>query len=290
MIDFKMMQDASEIVSYDKPGIPLYIREGFLSDYPHYSALMHWHPDIELIYIISGSMEYDISGEHIVLHENDLLFVNSENMHYGFSSQKKECHFLCVLFDPDLLRSNSTIFETYVNPVIKDKSVTHMIFSKNNILNQSIRKLFECKISETGAYELTCTGILFEMWKEFSDAYSSITITNTSTPDNVAEIQKKMVSFIYKNYAEDLTIEKIAKSANISRSTCCLIFKKYIKTTPIDFLNQYRMELVKRLLVNSDYSVTDIATSCGFNHMSYFSKQFKKETGQTPTAYRKANR
>ena len=290
MVDFKMMQDASEIVSYDKPGIPLYIREGFLSDYPHYSALMHWHPDIELIYIISGSMEYDINGEHIILEEGDLLFVNSENMHYGFSSQQKECHFLCVLFLPDLLRSNSTIFETYVNPVITDKSVTYMVFHKDSVLNDDIQQLFDRKENDKSAYELTCTGILFEMWKQFSDMYNSIAVSNTNTPDNVAETQKKMVSFIYKNYAEDLTIEKIARSANISRSTCCLIFKKYIKTTPIDFLNQYRMELVKKLLVSSDYSITDIATSCGFNHMSYFSKQFKKETGQTPTAYREANR
>ncbi len=56
MID--MMPDGSEIIHYDKPGIPLYIQTGELSSYPNKRALCHWHEDIEIIRILQGSMNY----------------------------------------------------------------------------------------------------------------------------------------------------------------------------------------------------------------------------------------
>lgn len=62
MIVTDIMQDASEIVHYDNPDIPLYIRTGILSDYPDMKALCHWHEDIQLIYIIEGEMNYHING------------------------------------------------------------------------------------------------------------------------------------------------------------------------------------------------------------------------------------
>lgn len=56
-MDVDVMQDASEIVHYDKLGIPLYIRFGKLSYYPNMKALCHWHEDIEFIYILTRKMK-----------------------------------------------------------------------------------------------------------------------------------------------------------------------------------------------------------------------------------------
>ena len=74
MVDFQMMKDASEIVHYDKKDIPLYIREGHLSDYPNYSAISHWHTDIEIIWpkeapykIICSSQAYNVDIDDILL-------------------------------------------------------------------------------------------------------------------------------------------------------------------------------------------------------------------------------
>ena len=79
------MQDASEIVHYDNPGVPLYIRTGILSNYPDMKALCHWHEDIELIYVIEGEMNYRINDRDILLKEKDCLVVNSRQLHYGLS-------------------------------------------------------------------------------------------------------------------------------------------------------------------------------------------------------------
>ena len=81
----KIMQDASEIVRYDEVGIPLSIREGFLSAYPNHRALCHWHEDIEWVYIRSGQMNYYMNGKRVLLNTGEALMVNSRQMHYGYS-------------------------------------------------------------------------------------------------------------------------------------------------------------------------------------------------------------
>lgn len=56
----------------------------------------------------------------------------------------------------------------------------------------------------------------------------------------------------------------------------------------IDYLNTYRLKMAANLLRGTDRTVTEIALSCGFNHLSYFSKTFLQTYGCTPTAYRGA--
>ena len=59
------------------------------------------------------------------------------------------------------------------------------------------------------------------------------------------------------------------------------------KSTPIEYLNTYRVERAARKLLNSDTSVTDISYMCGFNDLSYFIKTFKAIKGVTPAKFRK---
>ena len=86
---------------------------------------------------------------------------------------------------------------------------------------------------------------------------------------------------------DNIDLEDIAAAGNISRSKCCQIFKKYMQQSPVAYLNAYRMELSCNLLKTTSYSITSIATSCGYNHLSYFSKIFLKKFGCTPMEYRK---
>ncbi|MDO4325060.1 MAG: helix-turn-helix transcriptional regulator [bacterium] len=94
-------------------------------------------------------------------------------------------------------------------------------------------------------------------------------------------------TYQYEHYQDSLTLNEIAASANISRSKCCIIFKRYLQLSPVEFLNKYRLEVSRYLLIHTHSSISQIAISCGFNHLSYFSKLFLREYGCTPTKYRK---
>ena len=101
------------------------------------------------------------------------------------------------------------------------------------------------------------------------------------------ELLNKMTSYIYKNYADKISLRDIAEYGNVSISKCSRMFNLYTKHSPIDFLNLYRLEIASNLLRSTEQSISQISSSCGFDQQSYFNRMFKKEYGCTPLAYRK---
>ena len=95
--------DGSEKVKYDFSDFPVYIRRSLLSLFPNYTANSHWHDDIELIAVISGHMMYNVNGQILRINEGEGILINSRQFHFGFSDDKTECDYICVLFHPMIL-------------------------------------------------------------------------------------------------------------------------------------------------------------------------------------------
>ena len=103
------------------------------------------------------------------------------------------------------------------------------------------------------------------------------------------EAVKKVLRCIRSDYAEPLTLEMLAKQANLDPKYLCRIFRRITGRTPIDYLNDYRIECAAELLCLSNQSITDIALQCRFGDVSYFSRAFRRLKNQTPSEYRKAH-
>lgn len=291
MIDLTIMQDASEVIHYDRPGIPLCISDDNLADYPDRKALCHWHEDIELIYITEGAMNYHINGKNLLLNQQDCLVVNSRQLHYGYSHLNHNCRFICIVFHPKILGASQGIYAEYVMPFIDNKGIEYLYYTKHSPnysrVRESITRILSLKIKREDAYELKIISTLHLLWHTLLGQCQSLLQQEIISDDSGLTLQKKMVSYIYEHYQEPLTLKAIAASASISRSKCCMIFKEYLHQPPIDFLNKYRLKVSGYLLTHTQSSITEIALSCGFNHLSYFSKIFLREYGCTPTEYRK---
>lgn len=98
---------------------------------------------------------------------------------------------------------------------------------------------------------------------------------------------KAPVEFIRKNYHQDISIEDLARLAFLSVSALERRFKKYLSKTPKRFLNEIRLENARRLLIETQHPIIEIAYQCGFSEHSYFSKQFKALFGILPSQLRK---
>jgi AraC-like DNA-binding protein len=98
---------------------------------------------------------------------------------------------------------------------------------------------------------------------------------------------RRMMSYIEVHYREEVTVSAIADSAMISISECLRCFRSTIGTTPIQYLKQYRIQQAARLLKETPEKVSEIASRCGFQDMSYFTKVFREVFGCVPTEYRK---
>lgn len=289
-IAIELMQDFSEIVPYEHTGIPLYIRTADLAAYPGMSAPCHWHDDIEWVYIMSGKMSYYINGKRIHLNEKDSLMVNARQMHYGCSYKGQDCHFLCILFHPSLFGCNKALLQKYVTPVIENADCEYLHFHSEQTRGQEIAEYLEqihcLKAGAADAYEIQVIAVIFQLWSSLLQCRELVLQNSNSDGNSDLEIQKNMVSFIYQHYAEQISLNEIAASGNVSRSKCCLIFKHYLQQSPVDFLNTFRLKTSCNLLRNTEKSITEIAFSCGFNHLSYFSKLFIKNFDCTPREYR----
>ena len=75
MIYIDLKDDLSEKMVYDYPDCPAYTIHEMLSHYPNYSAISHWHDDIEFLMIQSGQMQYNVNGKILTLEQGQGIFV-----------------------------------------------------------------------------------------------------------------------------------------------------------------------------------------------------------------------
>jgi len=270
----------SEDVNYTYPGAQIYVRRSLLSTYMNYSAQAHWHPDVEFIYIHSGTMDYNVNGQITTLSKGEGIFVNSKQIHYGFSD-KKECDFTCIIFDQKNIALPENLRDHYTRKLTTNKDFPFLKLEKEN--HKKILKELKTVKQDSDIFDLE--EAFLKIWKELLSLMPENTDKNEKETEGLSDM-RAMLEYIHTNYYKNITLTTISQSANISISKCCREFQKYLGQTPTNYLNQYRIKTAMELLKTTDNSITAIADRVGFQGPSYFSETFKKFTGTTPREYR----
>lgn len=288
-MNLKVLRDFAEVIRYENSNLPLFASTGRLSNFSNMRALGHWHEDVEIIKPVHGNISYDVNGRKFFVREGDALIVNSKQMHYGFSADGSDCEYLCVLFQPQILTGNDFIKTKYIDSIIRQPYITETYLNQKNPAHKNILQLTEkfFDFPQIEGYELNFLNLALKFWQGWYEILKTAPIINYKIIDRNIDVQKNMVEFIYKNYRTKITLEQIARSGGVCKSLCCQIFKKYLDKSPINFLNNYRLQIGMNLLSDSKISVTEISELCGFNSPSYFSEMFLKYKGCSPSDYRK---
>lgn len=280
-----LRQNGSEQIQYDSLESSLYVRRGKLSDYPNYAAVSHWHEELEFIAVLSGGMEYSVDGAVIPLSEGEGIFVNSRRLHYGFSSSRGECDFICVLLHPMLLCSTGELEKRFVRPVLQG-DIPYLRLSRDigwqaEIL-RDLRTLYEVRGSKSGP--LKVHELFFRIWRAL---YENAEFGQVSMPQQGSlSALKEMISLIQRRYGESLTLGDIAAAGKVCKSSCCRIFRQYVNRSPVNYLTDYRLDRGVELLKETDKTVTEIVLEVGFSGASYFAEVFKSHMGCTPVQFR----
>lgn len=96
-----------------------------------------------------------------------------------------------------------------------------------------------------------------------------------------------MLELVEEAYDTDITLDMMAEKAKLTPKYFCAYFKEITNKTPMEYLNNYRLEQACMMLEQNNLPVTEIAYSCGFNDLSYFIRTFRKMKNITPGGYRK---
>lgn len=95
-----------------------------------------------------------------------------------------------------------------------------------------------------------------------------------------------MIGYVQKNYPNRILLKDVASAGNCCKTKCTSLFQKYLNTSPIVYINRYRLEKSIFLLRNTAQSITGIAYACGFSNTSYFCELFHKYYDTTPGKFR----
>ena len=278
--------DASENVTYNNPDFPAYIKKGQLSSYPDFRAVSHWHDDLEFILILEGQMSYDVNGQKIPLRAGEGIFVNSRCFQYSYSDTHAECLFICILLSPLLVSVNTYFIQNCLNPLIQNihfpyQKLAPAIQWQNSILCD-LEMLYEDNKDNTQPFLILEKSVhifrlLFENMNFFPDH-------DKNTEDILA--LTAMIGYVQKNYTQKILLKDISSAGNCCKTKCTSLFQKYLNTSPIIYLNRYRLEKSIFLLRNTAMSITEIAYTCGFSNTSYFCELFHKYYNTSPGRFR----
>lgn len=99
-------------------------------------------------------------------------------------------------------------------------------------------------------------------------------------------VKKKIQQYIHENYNTILSMQDVAQAMNYSDTHFCRLFKQCFHVNFSVYLNEYRIEQAKKLLIYSNKTVKEISIACGYRDTSYFIRVFKRFTGATPSDFR----
>ncbi len=230
--------------------------------------------DFLLFYIASGSEHMFLDRETIMTEGSFVIFRPFEKQHH-IQKNKGISEFYYVHFnapeDFDLFGfSSSVVYNAKPNTVVK--------------------KLFEEIINELQTkqpvYEKVCVSKLFNILSLLQRSLTKEANPLTEYSDKISFVIQKMNREYEKNYS----LEDYAGMCNMSKFHFLRIFKSITGKTPIEYRNKIRLEHAKELLVDRDFSVTEIARSVGYESSVYFCNSFKSQMGMSPSKYRNLKR
>jgi AraC-like DNA-binding protein len=118
--------------------------------------------------------------------------------------------------------------------------------------------------------------------------YTNNSVINQERHQNQKQIEKisELLHWIDKNYTENINLDVLSDISGLNQKYLCRFFKEYTGRTPIDYINNLRIDAACYEMRHSGLTVTEAALECGFNSISYFTKAFKKYKNMTPTEYK----
>lgn len=285
----KTDETGKELLTYGTPDFPIAF---FDDDLTKIKVPWHWHNELELVVILSGEVSVFISGCELQLNPGEGYFANSGILHSAqLRSMTGRQH--AIVFNPKVIASpDDIVWNTYVAPILFRENLPFIKLSPTIPWQKEILSYTE-KAWSSGAHEkidypLTVRSSLTKTFALLMRNIDTEIEHPFMSKTQKEELRiKKTLYYVETHFREQITIQSIASSANISVSTLLRIYHDILHTTPIQYVLKYRLEqIMEELLTNLESSISEIAYSCGFNDISYFNRCFLKAYGKTPSEFR----
>ncbi len=263
----------------------------WLSESKQVGCYVHFHKEMELIYVATGSIDIWLDGKKFTVGPEHLILIQSNETHH-IKLAEGTCVYFGVKFDPSILHSTKqTVSELKtLIPFNISSSVEQRIFKRND-LSCDVRSILESAVNEGQKREFGFTlairsriiEIVLAIIREW---HRQGIIKDDEIPTGLAETIQQAQNYIKQNFVDVNEVE-IAKKCNMSYSYFSRSFKKFMGVSFSEYVNHTRINEAQKLLISSDKSVSEIAQALGFSSASHFIRTFKNCKGCTPNQFKK---
>ena len=237
---------------------------------------LHYHDFYEIYYLESGERYHLIEDKLYHLVPGQFILFKPFILHRSYGELDMPFGRLLVYFRPGTLLSGE------LKAALEDASGAYQLNAQDN------------------AFFYQCMNRLLneqDQPREYSTEYQT-SLLNTmlihlfrSKKEEVKRDKKsrvaKVISWLSSNYAEEISLEDLARQFYVSPYHLCREFKLYTRSTILQYLNAIRIIEAQKMLLTTDKNITQISSEVGFDSITHFERVFKKTTGLTPRQSRK---
>ena len=249
-------------------------------------ALIHWHPDIEFLYVEEGSFNMRADQNTLQLFPGDIRLVTPGQIH-GIQCLTPSGKYWSIAFSPVLisLPENHFFQKEFSLPLQEGQLTLPPVLRPSDALYPSvfrhITSILNCDESAPDykpvvfSSAIAVCAALMPYCKKVS--------AQEAAPGNMTV--RACVDYMQAHYAEKISLQEIADSVYLHPNYLCSLFKKYTGQTVFDYLTQYRIQQAAMLLRHQPMPIAQVAERCGFNSPSLFAQKFREQMGTSPKAY-----
>jgi AraC-like DNA-binding protein len=264
----------------------------------HFYDKLHQHPQLQLTVILEGKGQF-LSGDYLGRFEAGDVFFLGENAPHVFRSDPE-------YFEEgsDLKTAGDTVFFDFaafgkalgdleeLESLRKFRDFSGLCFQIFGDSMSRIVKIFEVFPTSSGLNRfqlaLQLLSILDHSGENLVPLNRPALIRGLSERDG--RRMDQVIQFIFEESGRAITLQEVADRANLSKEAFCRFFKLRTRKTFTQYLQQIRISQAKKLLLESDLSISEIAFQVGFENLSYFNRCFKSLTGTSPNFWRKTDK
>jgi len=253
---------------------------------------LHYHEELELNFIHSAKGAKRVVGDHIEdIDDLELVLVGSNLQHAWFTHncRSKEIREITIqfhkdLFDEKLMRRNQLSFIR----TMLEKSLRGILFSKETTA-QLAPRIIELNQKHGFDSVLELMSILHDLSTSRNmRILSDSSFTNNEQFTYNSRRVEKTIEYMNQNFDKQITLNEVARLANMSDAAFSRFFKQRTGNTFIDSLTEIRLGHASRMLIDTTQSIAEVAYNCGFNNISNFNRIFKKKKNCTPKDFRES--
>lgn len=274
------MKYSFETVRYEK-NLPAKI---LMQDKPGWRSRtkLHWHKEIELLYMINGSLQMTRNGRKTDINTGDVIVVNSEEVHIvNVDDDERINRYLVVQLSYDYAKQFYKKIDTVFFDIDQNEQAKEM-------LRQSMAALAELCDSDDEFVALKKNIELQKLYYvllTYCKAQKRVSINRANNAN--FRYAKTVIEYIGDNYKDEITLNDMAALVGLSPAYFSKYFKSVTETSFVSYLNTVRLEHALKDLVNENVSVMDAALENGFPNVKSFISMCKKVYGATPTQCKK---